>query len=366
MKIHRYSPAPLLLALWAAAAPAAWAQGTHVDFLRSNPKFLQVFREVVAEPSHSVVRIRSDDKDLALGVIVGGDGWILTKAFDLKGKLTCRLQDGRDLDARIVGVHTVHDLAMLRIDASDLPAVSLKPSKTVPVGSWVASVGLGDVPVAVGVVSVPTRDVVLKGLPIAADEFAKIGYLGVALEPADGKGVRITQIMPNTAASKAGLKPNDIIVSVAGVSIRDPEQFQMQMAKRRPGDPVTLHVVRGDEELDLEATLQQRPAGDNRGELQNNMGSQLSARRSGYPTILTHDSVVKPSDCGGPLVDLDGHVIGINISRAGRTESWTIPTEVIQSLIRDLKSGKLAPTEPSAAASNTAESREPRLVSPKR
>jgi serine protease Do len=378
MKIHRYAPALGIVALCATVTPPAWAQGTHVDFLRSNPKFLQAFREVVAYQSQSTVRVRSDDMDIALGVIVGADGWIVTKAFDLKGKITCRFRDGRDLEARIVGVHTVHDLAVLKVDAHDLPAANLKPSRRTAVGSWVVSVGLGDDPVAVGVVSVPTRDVVFKGLPIAATELSKTAYLGVALEPADGKGVRITQVMPNTAASKAGLKQFDVIASVAGVPVQDPEQFQLQMVKHRPGDQITLRVRRGDDELDIEAKLQQRPAGDNRSELQNNMGSQLSARRSGYPTILTHDSVVKPADCGGPLVDLDGNVIGINISRAGRTESWAIPTEVIQSVLPDLKSGKLAPVgTPSASASErpsarSAENRrgvevgEPQRASPKR
>ncbi len=128
------------------------------------------------------------------------------------------------------------------------------------------------------------------------------------------------------------------------------------MTKRKAGDLINLQVRRGEEELALEATLQQRPAGDNRGDLQNLMGSDLSPRRSGYPTILTHDSVVKPSDCGGPLVDLDGNVVGINISRAGRTESWAVPTEVIQGLLPDLKSGKLSPTtgQPMAAGAGPA------------
>ena len=70
---------------------------------------------------------------------------------------------------------------------------------------------------------------------------------------------------------------------------------------------------------------------------------RFSSRRSGYPTILQHDSIVKPADCGGPIVDLDGKVIGINICRAGRTESWAVPAEVIQSVLFDLMSGKLAP-----------------------
>jgi serine protease Do len=346
MKIHRIPLTALVIVAWWAIAPVAVrAQETLADFLRTNPDFVHIFRDVVAGPSHSTVRVRNDGKDAALGVVVGADGWILTKAFDLKGKVTCRLNDGRELDATIVGVHALHDLAVLKIDAVGLPVAQLKASKTVPVGSWVASVGTGADPVAIGVVSVPTRDVVFKGLPIAAAALAKIGYLGVALEPAGATGVRITQVIPNTPAAKAGLKVGDVVLSVSSASVNDPEQFQMEMVKRKPGDAIALQVLRGDDELTIDATLQQRPASDNRGELQNLMGSDLSPRRSGYPTILTHDSVVKPADCGGPLVDLDGNVIGINISRAGRTESWAIPTEVIQSMLADLKSGKLAPAE---------------------
>jgi serine protease Do len=339
-----FSTALLCTLLWSAHAAPARAQDSVGDFLRSNPKFLRVFREVVAGPSHYVVRVRNDGKDAALGVIVGADGWILTKAFDLKGDITCRLADGRMFDARLVGVHAIHDLALLKIDATGLPVARFKASTKVAAGSWVASVGIGVDPVAIGVVSVPTRDVAVKGLPIAAAELSKIGYLGVGLEPSSA-GIRIIQVMPNTPAAKAGLEANDVILSVSGVKVNDPEQFQIELVKRRAGDTITLGIRRGDDELDVEATLRQRPASDNRGEMQNLMGSALSPRRSGYPTILTHDSIVKPADCGGPLVDLDGNVVGINISRAGRTESWAIPTEVIQELLADLKSGKFAPTE---------------------
>jgi serine protease Do len=361
MTLHRTPRAVLfLITIWALPS-LVHAQGAHNDFLRSNPRFVQLFREIVTAPSESTVRVRSDDKDVALGVAIASDGWILTKAFDLKGKLTCRLKSDQEYDARLVGVHVAHDLAMLKIDTTDLTPITFKPSRRVPAGTWVASVGRGEDPVAVGVVSVPTRDVLNKGLPIAASEFSKIGYLGVALEPTGGKGVRVLQVMPKSAAAKAGLQVQDVIVSLSGHAVNDPEDFQMQMAKRRPGDEITLHVIRGEEEQDLQAKLQQRPPGDNRGELQNNMGSQLSARRSGYPTILTHDSVVKPADCGGPIVDLEGNVIGINISRAGRTESWAIPAEVIQPLLADLKSGKLAPV---AATPPAAPPSQPTTTSP--
>src|SRR5439155_21464335 len=79
------------------------------------------------------------------------------------------------------------------------------------------------------------------------------------------------------------------------------------------------------------------------GNPQERMGSDLSNRRGGFPFILQHDTVLKPKDCGGPLVDLDGKVVGINIARAGRTESYAIPSEKVQALLEDLNSGKLAP-----------------------
>jgi serine protease Do len=75
----------------------------------------------------------------------------------------------------------------------------------------------------------------------------------------------------------------------------------------------------------------------------NRMGGPLSERRNGFPTILQHDAVLRPSDCGGPLVDLDGKVIGINIARAGRTESYAAPAEALLPLMYDLMSGKHAP-----------------------
>ena len=94
------------------------------------------------------------------------------------------------------------------------------------------------------------------------------------------------------------------------------------------------------------ATLGKRPqlgGGFDRGDFQNKMGSTLSEKRAGFPIILQHDTVLKSSDCGGPLVDLDGKVVGINIARAGRTETYAIPAEALQPIIAELKSGKFPP-----------------------
>jgi serine protease Do len=180
----------------------------------------------------------------------------------------------------------------------------------------------------------------------------------------DEIGARIGVVTPDGPADRAGLKADDLIVSLAGEAIQDAESLTNVLQRTKPGDAVVVRIKRGGEELELKATLGRRPSGGRRGgrgDIQNSMGSELSNRRNGFPTILQHDAVIKPTDCGGPLVDLDGKVIGINIARAGRTESYAVPTEAVLPLLYDLLSGKLAP-KPSAEAAAKALSPEAKLA----
>src|SRR3954452_21337319 len=126
----------LLLLIVAALPVPAWGQKAPPELLRTNPKFLHAFREATAGPGESTVRVRCDGKDTALGVVVGADGWVLTKGYDLKGKITCRFKRGQEYEARLVGVHPLHDLALLHIDVQGLAAVEFADSKAVKAGSW--------------------------------------------------------------------------------------------------------------------------------------------------------------------------------------------------------------------------------------
>src|SRR5947207_2740655 len=135
--LHKFFAFVFLIA-WASVATA---QAINTDNLRNSPQVLKAFRDVVAKPSESVVRVQADGKDSALGTVVGSDGWILTKASELRGKITCKLKDGKSHDAKIIGVQVENDLALLQIDAKNLPAVYWRDSKEATVGKWVASVG---------------------------------------------------------------------------------------------------------------------------------------------------------------------------------------------------------------------------------
>jgi serine protease Do len=134
-----------------------------------------------------------------------------------------------------------------------------------------------------------------------------------------------------------------MILSINAKPVPDAETLMATIGGYKPNDTITIKFKRDGKEEEVKATLGKRPASSTRGDFQNRLGSELSERRGGFPSILQHDTVLKPGSCGGPLVDLDGNVIGINIARAGRTESYALPSETVLALLDELKSGKLAP-----------------------
>ena len=298
-----------------------------------SPQLVSLFREVIARSSQSTVRVLADGKEAALGIVVSADGWILSKYSELKDKkLICRLPDGTEAAARIVGFDVPFDLAMLKVDAKNLTPVEWTDSKAAHLGHWVASAGPGKDPVAVGVVSVLSREV--KASKFLSFSGTPGGYLGLALD-LEFAGVKIEEVLPDTPAKKAGLKNEDQVLTVNGETVRNADEFKALVARKKPGEEVTLKITREGKQLDFKIKLAESPS--KKGEMQNKMGSKLSDRRAGFPIVLQHDSVVRPNDCGGPLVNLDGKVVGINISRAGRTETYAIPSEVVRPMLERLK-----------------------------
>ena len=127
-------------------ASPALAQRGRDDYPKSSPKVMAAFRDVVAAPSNSTVRVLVEGKDVAFGTVVGADGWILTKASELKGKPVCKLKDGTELEAKVVGVHDQYDLALLKVEAKNLKPVAWGDSKAASPGNWVAAPGNGNEP----------------------------------------------------------------------------------------------------------------------------------------------------------------------------------------------------------------------------
>jgi len=96
------------------------------------------------------------------GVIVSSDGYILTNNHVVDGmdEVKVTLSDNRSLTAKIVGTDPKTDLAVLKIDATDLVAVKLGDSKAMQVGDWVVAIGSPfglDMTVTAGIVSATGR-----------------------------------------------------------------------------------------------------------------------------------------------------------------------------------------------------------------
>jgi len=310
--------------------------------LSKDSKLLAPFKPVVAKANESTVRIKCDDKDAILGTIVDGDGYILTKLSELKGVLYARLPDGTEYEAAIVAAHKDTDLALLKVDVKGLKAVKFADTKKLPRGAWVAAGGPHSDPVSVGIVSVMTRKLTGRDTVITNPNR---GYMGVIPEDEkddDGNpsGAKLTEVVTGGAADKAGFKVGDVVFEMNGKKIASQTTMRAFLDTMRGGDVVTVKVKRKDEVKELKLILGSAPR--DRGDVQNAMGSLLSGRRTGFPLVLQTDMVVDAKDCGGPVVDLEGNVLGINIARAGRVETWVLPSEVIKPLLPELKAGKFA------------------------
>ena len=101
-------------------------------------------------------------RSLGSGFIISSDGFVLTNNHVVEDadEIVVRLSDRRELEAKLVGADPRSDLALLKIDAEDLPAVELGRSDALEVGEWVLAIGSPfgfDYSVTAGIVSAKGR-----------------------------------------------------------------------------------------------------------------------------------------------------------------------------------------------------------------
>ena len=290
------------------------------------------YDEVIRDVRASVVQFVVDGKERVLGTIIDDEGYVLSKASELEGEqIKAILSTGLRVDAKLIGVDRKNDLAMLKIEAPRLQAVTLVFDKPA-LGRMVACVGTSRSPEAVGIISAKPRAIKSPQL-----------VLGVILR-AHPDGLWVDTVSEGFGAEKAGIKAGDVLTHIGVKKVIAVDQVIGQLQSKHEGDEVRIKIMRDGEAMGVTVGLSEYgPDPRSRAERMNRMGSSLSDRRRGFEQVLQHDAEIRPEKCGGPLVNLKGEVVGLNIARAGRIASYALPSSLLKKKLAVLKGGRLAP-----------------------
>ena len=270
------------------------------------------------------------------GVIISADGYIVTNNHVVDGadELTVSLNEGsKEFSARVIGADKTTDLALIKIDGKNLPAIQIANSDDVKVGEWVLAVGnpLGlNNTVTAGIISAKARTLGANGVEsfiqtdaainqgnsggalvntrgelvginamLASPTGSNIGYgfaiptsimnkvvddlkqygnvqramIGIQggsvkdyidnLKDQDKEvkdfgtmeGIYIAKVVEDGAAEAAGLKEGDVITTVDNQKVKTMGELQGLLAKKRPGDKVTITYLRDKKKHNATLTL---------------------------------------------------------------------------------------------------------------
>ena len=269
------------------------------------------------------------------GVIISSDGYIVTNnhVIDKAKEVKVSLNNNKEYLAKLVGIDPTTDLAVLKIEAENLPALAFANSDEVRLGEWVLAVGNPfnlNSTVTAGIISARGRNINIidnqsaieafiqtdaavnpgnsggalintrgdligintaistrtgsyegYGFAIPAnivrkvvDDLTKHGvvqraYLGVNIaditpELAKEQGIKETQgvyvsgVTEDGAAAAAGIKKGDIVVQAGERSVKKMSELLEVIGSRRPGDKVSVVVLREGKEKVFNVVLRNR------------------------------------------------------------------------------------------------------------
>ena len=145
------------------------------------------------------------------GVIISTDGYIVTNNHVVDGadELTVKLNDNREFKARIIGQDKTTDLALIKVEENDLPAIKIGSSDNLKLGEWVLAVGNPfnlTSTVTAGIVSAKARSMGANGVEsfIQTDAAINPGNSGGALVNTSGELVGINAMIYSQTGSYAG------------------------------------------------------------------------------------------------------------------------------------------------------------------
>ncbi len=302
----------------------------------------ELFRRFFGDPNapnnpHRGLRGRVPDSiSGGSGFVISADGYLLTNHHVVDGatEVLVRFKDRREFNAKVIGSDAATDVALLKVEATDLPVLALGDSKSLKPGQWVVAIGSPfglDFTVTAGIVSAVGRtinpdqryvpfiqtDVAINrgnsggplfnlqgqvvginsqifsntggsigvsfAIPIevarsVAEQLrtkGKVsrGSIGVQIQRVDRDaaealglakigGALVAQVVPGSAAERAGVKVQDVILAWNGAEVADSNELPPLVGATAPGSRATLRVWRDGKTLDLPVTVGELPAED--------------------------------------------------------------------------------------------------------
>jgi len=267
-----------------------------------------------------------------LGTAIGRDGLIVSKSSDVGESPAVVDHRHRTLPGKVVARDEDNDLVLLQVDGPLEQSVDLANSIERRDGAILLSPRPGD---AMGLVSV----VGSKAFPSAKQK--PIGFMGVTLEMRDDKVALKT--VGDGPARKAGLKPDDLVLKLDDQRIATMNELVNAVRSRAPNQEVRVTIKRGEDEKVINVTLGSRPHNSGM-HVADSFAGGSSLRRTGFEAIFCHDAHAEPDECGGPVFDTQGNLVGINIARFSRTCCYAMPADVVSKSVERLQKQTLQET----------------------
>jgi len=282
--------------------------------------------------AQSLVQVLGPDGNLLLrGAVVSNDGYFITKASEAPQQITFQVvwPDGSKCEARTVRIDSSLDLLLAHTDKVSGIPVNWKASTSLAMGDWVAAAttprAQDGCPLRLGVASAKRREI--KSIGVG---------MGIILEElATADGVLIVEVAKTSPAEAAGLKQEDRVLSVDDSPVNQPRQVRNLISHLKPGGQVKLHVRRGDTEKDIQVRLASLSKIRSNWDGEDYANGGVSLRTDNFPEILQHEVPLQPNDMGGPVFDLEGNALGLNIARVDRVTTFVIPAEVLMTKIQE-------------------------------
>lgn len=294
-------------------------------------EFNAAITPALAAAAKSTVRVWAGTRRLAYGTVVGDGSKILTKWSELsRARGNLRVEAGGAVlrPVKISGVYAAEDLVLLEVMGA--PLIPVKWSFETPkLGGFLVAPQPDGRPAAFGVVSVLERN-------LRDTDQAFLGITGSV--GYSGPGVKIDIVSKDTGAEAAGLKKGDVILKVGDRAISGLLELKNALTGVVPGDKVALWVDAGKGGRPLDVVVGNRPKlpqfSGQRLQQMERMGGPISQVRDSFTRVIQTDMRPQPNQVGGPVVDLQGRVMGITMARADRTRSFVMPSAAVVELLK--------------------------------